>query len=238
MNAFSGPVLGNIPNQSLASLKSRSSNGILGLLPCEHVYHFYCIWEWLLHKKICPTCKTRTEPDSIATISESAFVEYYENKCKQTKKPKHQKIELDPFRPRSYSDPRCPRNEPFQFRSRANTTGSNMTKDVLLKRARSKQRSFKNQNGERRIYLPQSSLTNSRQNLGNMPEIIIHTSIPEVPTRQNPGPSIVTQGMVPEQSTSRALYPDVDRLRALGVMDTEYRLRTRSNVSDLSILYI
>ena len=236
VDGFSEPVAGN---QSVASLRSRNSNGVLGLLPCEHVFHFCCIWEWLLYQRICPTCKAITELSSIATISESAFVEYYENKCiHQSKKQKYQHVELDSFRFRSHSDPKRPqkdKKESFQFRSRAHTTGGNLTKDMFLKKLKAKQALQKNQGGERRIYIPESqSLTQSRQNLGSIPE----TAQTELPTIQRDNQTILAQEVTPERGSALTLCPDVSRLRLLNLMESDYRLRTRSNVSDISVLYI
>ncbi|MQM06120.1 hypothetical protein Taro_038941 [Colocasia esculenta] len=33
-------------------------NDEVGKLECGHCYHMYCIKQWLLHKNICPVCKT------------------------------------------------------------------------------------------------------------------------------------------------------------------------------------
>ena len=39
------------------SANRRLQNGILGLLACEHIFHFDCIWQWLTLKGTCPYCK-------------------------------------------------------------------------------------------------------------------------------------------------------------------------------------
>ena len=26
------------------------------ILPCGHTYHEGCLWDWVMHRKCCPTC--------------------------------------------------------------------------------------------------------------------------------------------------------------------------------------
>ena len=205
-------------NQSTTSLRSRASNGILGLLPCDHVYHFACIWEWLLFKNVCPTCKAVTGLQDIKTISESAFVEYYDNYCIQSKKLKLPRVKIEDFRQRFHSDPRYPQNDPFQMRVRAHTTDSSVTRDRMLKRMRGRSDSS-TRNSIRRIFVP-DVCTNS-QGLNRRVEI---NALP-ITRIEN------LRELSPIRNSLLTLYPDV-------VQNDEYRLRSRSNVSDLSVLYI
>ena len=208
-------------NQSTTSIRSRASNGVLGLLPCDHVYHFACIWEWLLFKNVCPTCKAVTGLRDIKTISESAFVEYYDNYCIQSKKLKLPRVKIEDFRQRSLSDSRHPQNNPFQLRARAHTTGSSVTRDRMLKRMGGRNDSFETTlNSIRRFVVPDVCTTNShglnrRTEMNALPITRVENLRQLSPTRN----SLLT------------LYPDV-------VQNDEYRLRSRSNVSDLSVLYI
>ena len=211
-------------NQSTTSLRSRASNGILGLLPCDHIYHFACIWEWLLSKNVCPTCKAVTGVRDIKTVSESAFVEFYDNYCIQLNKLKLPRVKIEDFRERSYSDSRYPQTDPFQFRARAHTTGSSVVRDRMLKRVRRRNESFvATRDSKRRIFLPEFS-TNV-QNLNRRNEMVTGSSL-SIAHVEN------LNELSPIRRSLLTLYPD---LRLLNVRNDQYRRRTGS---DLSVLYI
>ena len=211
-------------NQSATSLRSRASNGILGLLPCDHIYHFACIWEWLLSKNVCPTCKAVTRVRDIKTVSESAFVEFYENYCIQSNKLKLPRIKIEDFRQRSHSDSRYPQTYPFQFRARAHTTESNLARDRMLKRVRRRDESFvAAKDSNRRIFLPEVS-TNF-QNLNRRNEMGTGSSL-SIAHVEN------LNELSPIRRSLLTFYPDV---RRLNVQNDQFRHRTGS---DLSVLYI
>ncbi len=61
--------------QSISRDYSQDQACALGLLPCGHLYHFNCIFEWVKIHKNCPNCRDTLQLDNIRVVHIKALEE-------------------------------------------------------------------------------------------------------------------------------------------------------------------
>ena len=61
--------------QSISRDYSQDQTCALGLLPCGHLYHFNCIFEWVKLHKNCPNCRDSLQLDNIRVVHIKALEE-------------------------------------------------------------------------------------------------------------------------------------------------------------------
>ncbi len=84
-----------VSNQSMLSNGSGdpTHKRILGLLRCEHIFHFQCIWTWLVLRGHCPVCKKIIMIWDIQAVSGRAFVAF----VNEQRRKKNEQIQMSEF---------------------------------------------------------------------------------------------------------------------------------------------